>query len=114
LASQIAEASYQIEPAEARVIAHNLRQQRSDNLAVLAQLQTQDDLLLREPVNITIYQMPGTYWKVVTVFPVSDIEQAARNITRTLSAMTLAGLVVWALLLFLFIWPTFFHCLRFL
>lgn len=114
LASQIAEASYQIEPAEARVIAHNLRQQRSDNLTVLAQLQTQNDLLLREPVNITVYQMPGTYWKVVTVFPVSDIEQAARNITRTLSAMTLAGLVVWGLLLFLFIWRTFFHRLQFM
>lgn len=114
LAADIADNSYQIDPQEARIIAHNLRKERRQALDILAHFTIQDDLLLRQPADIHIYQMPSTHWKVITVFPMADLQQAARAITRTLSWMTLAGLMVWGLVLFVFMWRVFFRRLRFM
>lgn len=114
LAADIAGNSYQIDPQEARIIAHNLRKERRRELDVLMHFTIQDDLLLRQPADIHIYQMPGTHWKVVTVFPLADLEQAARAITRTLSWMTIGGLMVWGLVLFGFMWRIFFRRLQFM
>jgi PAS domain S-box-containing protein len=112
LADHIAGASYQIDKQEARVIAHNLSGTPPTDLELLAQFQAGDDLLLRTAVDVAIYQMPHTFWKIVAVFPVSETTRTASAISRSLSWITLAGTAVWGLLLFYFIWRVFFRPLR--
>lgn len=114
LAAAIAADSYQIDQQEARVIAHNLQAEPNNNLTILTHFRAQDDLLLRQPVDVAVYEMPRTHWKIVTVFPVAEATRAARDISTTLSWLTMGGIIVWGALLLLFVWKVFFRRLQYM
>lgn len=104
LAQAIDDASYQIERQEAGVIAHNLTGLASDKPLPLAQFTLDDDILLRQPADVVIHQMPHTFWKIVSVFPRSETTRSAMAISRSLTWGTLAGITLTGLLFALFLW----------
>ncbi len=108
IAKNIAEKSYQIEIQEARVIAHNLFSTSNGTTVKLADFELQDDLILRTPVSVSIYQMPHTYWKVVTVFPLSESQDAAVDISKSLTWVSLVSIALWGVLAALFFWRVLF------
>jgi signal transduction histidine kinase/ActR/RegA family two-component response regulator len=92
-ARALAAASYQIAPAEALTLAATLsdplRKTDVENPS-LASLDLGEDLLLGRAATVQIFHVPHTYWKVVTVMPVSSAVAAAWNIT--------GGIGLWILL----------------
>jgi signal transduction histidine kinase/CheY-like chemotaxis protein len=83
--------SYQIDAAQAATIAAMLagegREAGADGLT-LGRLTLSDDPILGEPVNIHVFDVPGTYWKVIAVVPVHEAEAAASSITRRVLGFT--------------------------
>ncbi len=74
LARSIADDSYQIDKQEARLIAaalHLLNRPTSINDIRPQQLYLEHDLILDEPAFAVVFEMPHTFWKVVTVMPYS-------------------------------------------
>ena len=104
LAQAIDDGSYQIERQEAGVIAHNLSGPASDKPLPLAQFSLDDDILLRQPADVVIHQMPHTFWKIVSVFPRSETTRSAMAISRSLTWGTLGGITLAGLLFALFLW----------
>ena len=108
IANDIAERSYQIELEEARIIAHNLVNDSQGEIIKLADFEMQNDQLLKTPVSVTIYQMPHTYWKVITVFPLTQSQDAAIAISKSITWGALGSIVLWGLLSTLFFWQVLF------
>lgn len=109
LAKAISDASNQIDLQEARVIAHNMGRLDENTPQLLTQFSTADDLLLREPVNVVIYGMPHTFWKIVSVFPVSETTRPAAGISRTVTWGSLASISLWGIIFAIFLWKVLFR-----
>ena len=91
LARTIAEDSYQIEQHEAQLITAvlaDMQQAAGPAEHVIQQLHLDDDLLLGEPAFAAVFEMPQTYWKIVTVMPYSRATDAADVIYRNLASYT--------------------------
>lgn len=85
LARDIASSSYQIDPAQAKVIAAYLLRPAdlaSPFIPAAHQLTLKSDLLLKEPVHVTVQIMPSAWWKIVIVTPLSRSRQFADTILR--------------------------------
>jgi len=86
LAARIDAESEQIDATQAGTIAAMLIEPRHDDgpigATALSRLTLDTDMILHEPVNVHIFAVPGTYWKVVVVIPVREAEAAASAITR--------------------------------
>ncbi|GLS91548.1 hypothetical protein GCM10007916_26170 [Psychromonas marina] len=82
LSATIALNSYQISEEEANLIVASLFHSRSNanDETKRVNVQLKDDLLLHEPVFVSIRVMPDTYWKIITVMPYS---QSVGAITAT-------------------------------
>ncbi|HVL01377.1 MAG TPA: ATP-binding protein [Dongiaceae bacterium] len=104
LAQAIHTSSYQIDRAEAGVIAHNLMAPESGKPVTLAQFSLDDDILLRQPADVVIHQMPHTSWKIVSVFPQTETTRSAMTISRSLTLGSLAGISLAGALFALFLW----------
>ncbi|RLT98011.1 MAG: PAS domain S-box protein [Ketobacter sp.] len=111
-AKQIAERSYQIGLPEARLIAHNLFRNSDRKIRVLDNFETEDDILLHGHSNVTVYTMPHTHWKVVTVFPVQDSVQAALNISQSVTLGSITIIVIWGTACAVFLWNVLFSRLQ--
>ncbi len=102
LALSIAHDSYQIDDVEARLIAAVIKTTQQPQLqGVLqpAQLLLENDMLLGEPAFAAVFEMPRTYWKIVTVMPYSMATSATNLMYRNLvtaiaTVMTLSLLVI--------------------
>jgi len=105
MASALAAQSYQIGASEARLIG-----------AVLAatgagagfdtppeQLFLADDLILGEAALAAVFEMPGTFWKIVTVMPYSRAVAASDAIYHSLLLHTLTALAVALLVVMLLV-----------
>jgi diguanylate cyclase (GGDEF)-like protein len=105
LAETIAEDSYQIELHEARLITAVLADLQRGTEPVEPQIQQvhlEDDLLLGEPAFAAVFEMPQTYWKIVTVMPYSQATATSDVIYKNLASYTvIAVLVSLAAVLFL-------------
>jgi diguanylate cyclase (GGDEF)-like protein len=105
LANTISQSSYQVGDGEARLISAVLAAiQASDTGkgAQLHQLFLEDDFLLGESAFAAVFEMPHTYWKIVTVMPHSKAIETSEVIYRTLvSAITVAMLLSLLAMLFL-------------
>lgn len=112
LAKKIADASYQIDIQEARVIAHNLFKNTNDSASLLASFQVADDILLHNKVEVTVYQMPHTYWKIVTVFPFEDSIETALSISQSVTWGSLTSIILWGILCTFFLWRVLFSRLH--
>ena len=97
LANTIAQDSYQIGKPQAQLISAVLAAiQTRDSLpgTPLHQLFLEDDLLLGEPAFAAVFEMPHTYWKIVTVMPRSKAVETSNAIYNNLvSAIAIAMLV---------------------
>jgi len=67
----------------------------------------QDDLLLHVPVQVTIFHMPKTYWKVVLVTPLSKAFMMTDKITGKL-LLYLIGFIMLAIAGIFFLLQTVF------
>jgi diguanylate cyclase (GGDEF)-like protein len=101
LAEIIDQDSYQIDAKESQLISSILaimRDEQSSNEKRYMQLFLEQDSILGEPAFGAIFEMPGTYWKVVTVMPYSKAVAASgfiyRNLITTLIAVMLISLFV--------------------
>jgi len=86
IAARINAESEQIDATQADTIAAMLIEPRHDDgptgARALSRLTLDTDMILHEPVDVHIFDVPGTYWKVVVVIPVREAEAAASAITR--------------------------------
>ena len=105
LARALAEDSYQIDPNEARLITAvlaNLQQNADPAEHEIQRVHLNGDLLLGEPAFAAVFEMPQTYWKIVTVMPYSRATAASNVIYRNLASYTvIAVLISLAAVLFL-------------
>jgi len=84
IAETIAQNSYQIEPAEATLIAAmlNTDEDFTEHASHLHGVREYaDDYLLKQPVVAFYFHVPDTFWKLVIVKPKQEIEQVARTVT---------------------------------
>jgi len=94
LSERIAQDGDQISVAEAQRIAAVLQApwpDGGDKDILLRHFTTKGDLLLNEPCSISIFHVPSTYWKIVTVTPLSHATSAATALYRALLLTLLVG-----------------------
>ncbi len=80
ISERMAQDSDQVSAIEAEQIAAMLQDPWSDGRdddILLKHFTTKGDLLLNEPCSISIFHVPSTYWKIVTVTPISHAISAA-------------------------------------
>lgn len=93
ICSAIAKQSYQITPSQAELITAII----TDSLTTapihthqMKRFEVENDYLLSEASSVSIFTMPETHWKIVTVLPLSVATARADYINRTLLGITLA------------------------
>jgi len=104
LASEIAKDSYQIDSKEAGLIAAaiaDIKNQNGSSDVKFNEFFIDKDLLLNESAYGVVFNMPDTYWKIVTVMPYSKAIEASNVIFRNLVTYIGASLSV-SLILMLF------------
>lgn len=88
--------SYQIDLSQARMIAAFLSDPFPDSSAVshkLTSFKVDDDLLLHEPVTVTIFHIPAADWKLVVVVPDSRLNVIVSRIMGQLISYLAVGLM---------------------
>ena len=91
LAVAIAAESYQIGRQEAQLITAvlaDMQQAAEPAEHEIQQVHLDDDVLLGEPAFAAVFEMPQTYWKIVTVMPYSRATDASDVIYRNLASYT--------------------------
>ncbi len=104
LATTIDEDSYQINHKEAQLIAAIIDDQATDSTSQSYEkirLVLDDDCVLNEPVLVSIFLMPSTYWKVVVVTPLSKVYKSADAITKQVIAYIVALETISLLVMFI-------------
>ncbi|OHB43971.1 MAG: hypothetical protein A2Y13_06940 [Planctomycetes bacterium GWC2_45_44] len=104
LVTAIDSESYQINHQEAVMISAALADplNNMNNNYQLKQFAMSNDVLLGKPCTVFIFHVPHTYWKVVTVMPISEAIAASVSIYRTIlsfiigitAAVILAGFII--------------------
>ncbi len=95
LAASIEHDSYQIGPKEAELIAAALASKHAGRVRAVAeplQLPVDRDMLLNEPAFAAVFEMPRTFWKIVTVMPYSRATVDSNLIYRNLMAAILLAM----------------------
>jgi len=106
-AKNIASSSYQIEIKEAHriisVIANPFKH-KSLGDTFIKEIAMSDDPILHEPVLINVFHVPKTYWKVVTVTPLSVInssnEDIKQSVLMSFAYVIAVGLLIGFIILF--------------
>jgi len=105
LAQKIANDSYQIDIKEASLIAALLTKEKYNNSnpeVNFRQLYLNSDAILGEAAYATIYEMPGTYWKIITVMPYSKAIETSNVIYQSvITYISIAMLVSFIIMLLL-------------
>ncbi|MEZ4485751.1 MAG: cache domain-containing protein, partial [Syntrophotaleaceae bacterium] len=94
VSERIARDSVQVSAIEAERIAAVLQDpwpEGRDEDILLKHFTTEGDLLLSEPCSIAIFHVPSTYWKIVTVTPISHAISAATALYRALLLVLIVG-----------------------
>lgn len=109
LAQRLVNESYQINLDEASTIAHYL-----SAIATHPPLNNEHrfsiptDLFLKEPATVSIYTMPETHWKIVTVFPLQETTHSAMEFTKNITLFILASIIIFVTIAFLMLRETLF------
>jgi diguanylate cyclase (GGDEF)-like protein/PAS domain S-box-containing protein len=105
LAKQIEHGSYQIDFDEAELIAAiktNPFKEIEDGSLEVDRFNLDRDIFFNEPVTVSVFHMPNTYWKIITVMPVSLVTATVSEISSIMFNSTIVivfiGLLVLALL----------------
>ena len=94
MSERIAQDSDLVSVVEAERIASVLQDpwpDGHDEDILLKHFTTKGDLLLNEPCSIAIFHVPSTYWKIVTVTPISHAISAATALYRALMLTLIIG-----------------------
>jgi len=91
----------------AAILNPNLNANRYKSNNLLSSFQLESDLILREQVNVSIFHVPDTYWKLVIVTPTSNDFKAISSIISKTSKQLIIPSSVIMLLCFLFIHHSF-------
>lgn len=97
LASRLATESYQVNSAEAQMISAIFADPMAADTAetvTSARLSLPNDILLKEPVSVSMFVMPKVYWKIVVVTPERIATAGAREATSKILAVFIAVLLV--------------------
>lgn len=105
LAEKIADDSYQIDLNEAELITALLARNKQPGLKTKLSVREfflEQDMLLGEPAYAAVFDMPETYWKIITVMPYSKAIEASNVIYRNLIlSITIAMLISLVIVLFM-------------
>ncbi|AFY69679.1 multi-sensor hybrid histidine kinase [Thalassoporum mexicanum PCC 7367] len=98
VAQQIDQDSYQINAAEAKLLAATLidplNLNYSDTKLYRSQINLDQDLLLDEPARAFIFTVPSSYWKLVVVKPIAEIDAVANDIIELLILYVVATILL--------------------
>lgn len=109
LAAALVQESYQIKSKEASTIAYYLSAMATDfPLSNEFRLSIPTDLFLKEPATVSIYTMPETHWKIVTVFPLQETTYSALEFTKNITLFILASIIIFVVIAFLMLRETLF------
>lgn len=101
IVKSIADDSYQVDHDEAVLIAAvlaDLSKPQATMLQTHTQLFLEQDILLGEPALVAVFEMPKTYWKIITVMPNSKAIETSdviyRNLIGAILVVMLLSLIV--------------------
>ncbi|CAM2006005.1 PDC sensor domain-containing protein [Acanthopleuribacter pedis] len=101
LVEHIHRGSYQIDPDSAELITAVLLDPYRESLVrsnLLHSVHLDNDMLLSEPVTVSVFHVPGAYWKAVIVKPRSEYSMVANQIQTTILRYILViGLIIFVL-----------------
>jgi signal transduction histidine kinase/CheY-like chemotaxis protein len=103
LIQELDESSYQINSSEAKMIAATLDKNLVFPEESTISFEIKDDILLNERCRVYIMFMPNTYWKVVTVIPVSKASQIPTDIANQVSSVAMFIVIIIGIVTLLFI-----------
>ena len=86
-AQRLADESYQISLSDASLIAANMSSLPNSTVLVpsqISQVSFQNDLILKEPVLVSVFLMPETLWKVIIVTPQRMATDSAQEVINLL------------------------------
>lgn len=112
MARYFSENSYQVSKEQAEVMAASIINPVKDalnNSYLLDYFKLNDDYFLQEEVNISIFHVPDSYWKLVVVTPTSTDFIAVSNIIKETSKQILIPTIFTMLIFFVFIHHYFIH-----
>lgn len=98
--------SYQVSQQQAEIMASailNPVQKILKNSYLLDHFQVEDDFLLQEDTNISVFHVPESYWKLVVVTPISTDFIAASEIIKTISKQIFIPTIITMLIFFAFV-----------
>ncbi len=105
LAENLAQQSQQISPEEAQLIVANMlslneadQQQKPDIISIISK----QDFVLKEPVNVSVFIIPKTLWKIIVVTPQKVAISSASQVANLILLLLVAILIVAAFFGFIF------------
>ncbi len=112
MAAYLTNNSYQVSPQQADIMASSIINPIKETLSnsyLLDHFQLEDDFLLQEEVNISIFHVPDSYWKLVVVTPTSTDFIAVSNIIKQTSKQIIFPTIITMIIFFAFIHSYFIH-----
>ncbi|MEA3348465.1 MAG: PAS domain S-box protein, partial [Pseudomonadota bacterium] len=97
VAPALARESYQIDDLQAQFITSlfcNPLKKETDLSKKMISFRVDDDIILHEPVTVTIFHMPATYWKIAVVVPESRVNAVVSQILGKLIFYLVAVLLI--------------------
>jgi diguanylate cyclase (GGDEF)-like protein len=97
LAESIAKQSKQIFPADSQLMVANMLVLRDQDLPTnpdIISMISEQDFLLGEPVNVSVFIMPKTLWKIVVVTPQEVAISSASKVANLILILLIAILMV--------------------
>ena len=104
--------SYQISDIQAETMATAIIDPMGDSLNysyLLDNFQLSSDFLLQEEVNVSVFHVPESYWKLVVVTPTSTDFIAVSDILKKTLKQTLIPTIFTMLVFFIFVHSFFIH-----
>jgi len=105
LAASIAKQSKQISPADSQLMVANmlvLRDQGSHHNPDTISVTSEQDFLLGEPVNVSVFIMPKTLWKIVVVTPQEVAISSASKVANLILILLIGILIIAAFFGFIY------------
>lgn len=104
--------SYQVTPTQAEIMASSIInpiQEKIRDSYLLDQFQLENDFLLQEDANISIFHIPDSYWKLVVATPVASDFIATSQIIKRISKQIFIPTIITMLIFFAFVHYFFIH-----
>lgn len=104
--------SYQISGEQAQAMAAAIIDPVGDTLNysyLLDNFQLDNDFLLQEEVNVSVFHVPESYWKLVVVTPISTDFIAVSDIIKKTLKQTVIPTIITMLIFFIFVHVFFIH-----